>query len=401
MVRDVASVAQLRRRRLAPLTLLVAALAAPAPALAQGGPAPGPLPVSVAQPIKRKVSDMAEFTGRFEASAVVEVRSQVSGQLMEVAFRDGAEVKKGDPLFKIDPRPYQNALDQAQATVTTANTRIALTKADVDRAKDLIRTGNITDQVAQQRNQAYQEALATLQSAQAQVATAKLNLEWTDIRAPIDGKIGRKLVTEGNLIGAGAGGAVLTTIVATKPIYFYFDVDEQSYLRYMTYVREGQIKRDDGGTPVEIAMPNSKEFSIKGKIDFADNQLDQQTGTLRLRASVPNQDGFLSSGVFGRLRVQSSPDYDALLIPDEAVLSDQTRKVVMTVNAENKVAPKVVELGQLNGGLRVIKSGLTAEDRVIVNGLMRARPGAEVKPETVDPTKPPNQQAATQPSPSK
>ena len=194
---------------------------------------------------------------------------------------------------------------------------------------------------------------------------------------------------------------MLTTIVATKPIYFYFDVDEQSYLRYMTYVREGQIKREDGGTPVEIAMPNSKEFSVKGKIDFADNQLDQQTGTLRLRASVPNQDGFLSSGVFGRLRVQSSPEYDALLIPDEAVLSDQTRKVVMTVNAENKVAPKVVELGQLNGGLRVIKSGLTAEDRVIVNGLMRARPGSEVKPETVDPTKPPNRQAATQPSPSK
>lgn len=361
------------------------------------GAAPGPMPVSVANPIKREVADVAEFTGRFEPSELVEVRAQVSGQLIEVTFKDGADVKQGDLLFKIDPRPYQNALAEAQSAVTTANARIQLTKADVDRAKDLLKTGNITDQVAQQRNQAYQEALASLQSAQAQVATAKLNLEWTEIRAPISGRIGRKMMTEGNLIAAGAGSTALTTIVNTKPIYFYFDVDEQSYLRYMDYVRKGEIKQDDGGAPVQIALPNSDKFDVEGRIDFADNQLDQQTGTLRLRATVPNENGYLTPGVFGRLRVNSSPRYEALLIPDEAILSDQIRKVVMTVGPDNKVVPKVVEPGQLNDGLRVIKSGLKAEDVVIVNGLMRARPGSQVVPQKVDPTKPADKQAAAEP----
>ncbi len=395
MKRPVAPVSPRRLASLVALAVLAVALGRLAPAVAQG--APGPMPVSVANPIKKTVSDVAEFTGRFEASERVDVRAQVSGQLIQVAFKDGATVKKGDLLFKIDPRPYQNALDEAQSAITTANARIQLTKADVDRAKDLIRTGNITDQVAQQRQQAYQEALASLQGAQAQVSTAKLNLEWTDVRAPIDGRIGRKLVTEGNLIASGASSSVLTTIVNTKPIYFYFDVDEQSYLRYMGFVREGKIKQEDGGAPVKIALPDSQTYNIDGRIDFADNQLDQQTGTLRLRASVPNEDGFLTSGVFGRLRLNSSPDYEALLIPDAAVLSDQTRKIVMTVGQDNKVVPKVVELGQANDGFRVIKSGLTADDLVIVNGLMRARPGSAVVPQKVDPTKPADKQAAAEP----
>lgn len=365
-------------------------------AVAQGA-APGPLPVSVANPIKRNVTETAEFTGRFEASELVEVRAQVSGQLVSVAFKDGADVKKGDLLFKIDPRPYEAAVTQAESAVITAQTRVSLTKSDVDRAKDLQRTGNITDQVAQQRQQAYGEALANLKSAEAQVLTAKLNLEWTDVRAPIDGRIGRKMVTEGNLIASGASSTALTTIVKVKPIYFYFDVDEQSYLRYMTYVRDGKMKQEDGGTPVEIALPNQTEYTIKGRIDFADNQLDQQTGTLRLRATVPNEQGYLTAGVFGRLRVQSSPEFEALLVPDEAVMSDQTRKVVMTVGPEDKVIPKVVELGQAQGRLRIIKSGLTPEDKVIVNGLMRARPGSQVKPQMVDPTKPADKQASAAP----
>ncbi|HVI27106.1 efflux RND transporter periplasmic adaptor subunit [Hansschlegelia sp.] len=373
-------------RAIVALSIVAGGAAAGSQALAQG--APGPLPVSVAKPIKRQVTDKAEFTGRFEASGLVEVRAQVSGQLIEVAFRDGADVKKGDLLFKIDPRPYQNALDQAQATVATTRTRIDLTKADVDRAKDLLKTGNISDQVAQQRNQAYLEAQASLQSALAALATAKLNLEWTDVRSPIDGRIGRKLVTEGNLISAGAGATLLTTIVNTRPIYFYFDVDEQSFLRYVGYIRANLVDDADGGAPVKIALPNSDKFNIDGRIDFADNQLDQQTGTLRLRATIPNKDGALVSGVFGRLRMQASKPYDALLVPDEAILSDQIRKIVMTVGPDNKVAPKVVELGQLDDGLRVIKSGLSPDDQVIVNGLMRARPGSEVIPQTVDPTKP-------------
>ncbi len=391
MFRNVASVVPAAALR-AFLTLSLGALVTASEANAQG--APGPMPVSVASPIKRKVADVAEFTGRFEASALVEVRAQVSGQLMQVAFKDGAEVKKGDLLFKIDPRTYEAALQSAEAAVITANTRIQLTKSDVDRAKDLLKTDNISGQVAQQRTQAYQEALASLQSAQAQVATAKLNLEWTDVRSPIDGRIGRKLVTEGNLIAAGASSTVLTTIVNVKPIYFYFDIDEQNFLRYMNYVRGGEIKQDENGAPVTVSLPDSNKFDIDGRLDFRDNQLDQQTGTLRLRATIPNLDSFLTPGVFGRVRIQMSPEYDALLIPDDAILSDQTRKIVMTVGPDKKVAPKVVTLGQLNDGLRVIKSGLAPTDTIIVNGLMRARPGAEVIPQPVDPTKPADQQHA-------
>jgi len=373
-------------RAIVALAVIVGGASAASPAMAQG--APGPLPVSVAKPIKREVTDKAEFTGRFEASGLVEVRAQVSGQLMEVLFRDGADVKKGEALFKIDPRPYQNALDQAQASVATARTRIDLTKADVDRAKDLLKTGNISDQVAQQRNQAYLEAQASLQSAQAALATAKLNLEWTDVRSPIDGRIGRKLVTEGNLISAGAGATLLATIVNVRPIYFYFDVDEQSFLRYVGYIRDNLVNDANGGAPVSIALPGSDKFNIEGRIDFADNQLDQQTGTLRLRAIMPNQDASLVAGVFGQLRMQASEPFEALLVPDVAILSDQTRKIVMTVGPDNKVVPKVVELGQLDGELRIIRSGLSPDDRVIVDGLMRARPGSEVIPQTVDPTKP-------------
>ncbi|MFJ5487437.1 efflux RND transporter periplasmic adaptor subunit [Hansschlegelia beijingensis] len=373
-------------RAIVALAVIVGGASAASPAMAQG--APGPSPVSVAKPIKREVTDKAEFTGRFEASGLVEVRAQVSGQLMEVLFRDGADVKKGEALFKIDPRPYQNALDQAQASVATARTRIDLTKADVDRAKDLLKTGNISDQVAQQRNQAYLEAQASLQSAQAALATAKLNLEWTDVRSPIDGRIGRKLVTEGNLISAGAGATLLATIVNVRPIYFYFDVDEQSFLRYVGYIRDNLVNDANGGAPVSIALPGSDKFNIEGRIDFADNQLDQQTGTLRLRAIMPNQDASLVAGVFGQLRMQASEPFEALLVPDVAILSDQTRKIVMTVGPDNKVVPKVVELGQLDGELRIIRSGLSPDDRVIVDGLMRARPGSEVIPQTVDPTKP-------------
>lgn len=371
------------------------------PSFAQGA-APGPMPVSVANPIKRKVSDVAEFTGRFAASNLVEVRAQVSGQLLSVAFVDGSFVKKGDLLFKIDPRPYEAAVTQAEAAVITAKTRIDLTKSDVDRAQGLLKTGNITDQLAQQRQQAYGEAQANLKSAEAQVATAKLNLEWTDVRSPIDGRIGRKMVTEGNLIAAGATSTVLTTIVGVQPIYFYFDVDEQSYLRYIGFVQSGAMKPEAGGAPVKIALPNSPDFTIDGRIDFADNQLDQSTGTLRLRATVPNENRFLTPGVFGRIQIQASPEYDALLVPDEAILADQTRKIVMVVGADNKVAPKVVEPGQLNGGFRIIKSGLKPDDKVIVNGLMRARPGSEVVPNMVDPTKPKDQQgAAATPAPAK
>ena len=232
-----------RRRRLAPLAFLCAALAGPTPVLAQGA-APGPLPVSVATPSSAQVSDMAEFTGRFEASAMVEVRSQVTGQLMEVAFKDGAQVKKGDLLFKIDPRPYQNALDSGAGDRHHRQRPASRSPRPTSTAPRICsRPATSPTRSPSSATRPIRRRSPRCNPPQAQVATAKLNLEWTDIRAPIDGSIGRKIVTEGNLVASGAGAAVLTTIVAVKPIYFYFDVDEQSYLRYMAYVREGQMKQ--------------------------------------------------------------------------------------------------------------------------------------------------------------
>jgi RND family efflux transporter MFP subunit len=338
-----------------------------------------PMPVTVAAPVKRQIVDWAEFSGRFEAAAEVELRARVSGALNEVNFRDGAVVKKGDLLFTIDPRPFQATLRQAEANVKVAQTRVDLTKSNLERAEDLRRTGNIPESTYQQRQQESAEAIASVEASKATLEAARLDLDFTEVRAPIGGRIGRKLVTEGNFItGGSATGTLLTTIVQYDPAHFYFDVDEQSFLKYQTARAAGKRPEKE---VAYIALPNEQDFKRQAELDFIGNQIDDATGTIRVRAVLPNKDNFITPGLFARVRVASSDPYEAFVIPDVALVADQSRKIVMTVAPDGTVAPKVVETGTRMGAVRVIRSGLDGTEKIIINGLMRARPGAKVVPE--------------------
>ncbi len=342
------------------------------------------MPVSVAEPVRRMVVDWVEFPGRFEASALVDIRARVGGALQAVQFKDGATVQQGDVLFLIDPRPYEAALKQAQANVEVSQTRVDLTRANLDRADDLRRTGNIPESTYQQRQQEFQEARGALEAARGAVAAATLDLEFTQVRAPIGGRIGRTLITPGNLVTGSAGaGTLLTTIVQDRPIHFYFDIDEQSFLTYQRAVAAGS-RGNGAGEAAWIALSDETEFAREGRLDFIDNRLDEATGTIRLRAVLPNDDRFVTAGMFGRVRVAASTPYEAMVLPEAALVADQSRKIVMTVDAEGTVAPKVVETGPRIGPVRVIRSGLDGTEKVVVNGLMRARPGGKVVPQDVE-----------------
>ncbi len=358
------------------LVCLMAIMAQPAGA--QEMPA---MPVSVAQPVKRQVVDWIEFSGRFEASAQVELRARVSGALNAVNFKDGAIVERGALLFTIDPRPYEATLRQATANVEVAQTRVDLTRSNLERAEDLKRTGNIPESIYQQRQQESLEARASLQAANAAVEAAKLDLDFTEVRAPIGGRIGRKLVTEGNLVtGGSATGTLLTTIVQYDPAHFYFDVDEQSYQKYQRAVLAGE--RGNGKDEIAwIALSDESTFGHEAKLDFIGNQIDQATGTIRVRAVLPNADSFVTPGLFGRVRIAASKPFEAFVIPDVAIVADQDRKIVMTVLEDGTVAPKLIQVGNRIGSVRVVRSGLEGNEKIIVNGLMRARPGAKVIPE--------------------
>ena len=304
---------------------------------------------------------------------------QVSGTLDSVHFTEGSLVKIHDLLFIIDPRTYQANVDEMRAQLEVARTRADLARSELNRGQELRQGGNIAASTLQERQQAFLEAQANIQAAQAGLNVAELNLSFTQIEAPISGRIGRKLVTEGNLIAAGANSQALTSIAAVDPIHFYFSVDEQSFLRYKRTVSRTLAKKRKGRSG-QTRGSDEADFTHDAYIDFADNKLDAQSGTMLLRAVMPNPNGFLTPGLFGRVQVAIGRPYEALLVPDVAIQSDQIRKVVMTVNAENTVVPKPVELGEMHGALRVIRSGLTPDDKVVVNGLMRARPGAKVAP---------------------
>lgn len=354
-------------------------VAAATPALAQEMPA---LPVSVAQPIKRQVVDWVEFPGRFEAAASVEVRAQVAGALQSVHFTDGQEVNKGDLLFKIDAQSFEAALRAAEAAVKGNQTRLDLAAADQTRALELRATGNLPEATLQARQQAFLEAQANLDASKAQLETARINLGYTEITAPIEGRISRKLVTEGNLIASGSAGTLLTTIVAFDPVDFYFDVDENTFLSYQRM--RGNNVRSNGGEKVFLKTTDETEFNREGALDFVDNIIDPATGTIRVRARVANPEGTITPGQFGRVLLPLSPPQEAVLVPDNAIMADQTRHLVMTVDAENKVVPRPVERGARFGNLRAITSGLTGDEQVIVNGLMRARPGSTVVPQKTE-----------------
>ncbi|MDT3378697.1 efflux RND transporter periplasmic adaptor subunit [Labrys neptuniae] len=371
---------RLRRRmgRLAAGVLALAAFEGTGAALAQQMPA---MPVTVANPVSRKITESVEFTGRFQAWPQVNITSRVTGYLDKSSFVEGSLVKEGDVLFAIDPRPFQAAVDQAAAQVKITQTRIDLTKANLARAEALKKTGNVTDAAYQANLQAYQEAAASIDSASAALATAKLDLSYATITAPISGRITRQLVSRGNLVVANST-SPLVSIVAVDPIYFYFDLDEASYLAYQ---RASKRKIDAGGTEpalkAEIGLSDERKLSHQGTLDYLAPQVDAQTGTVTARAKVANADGFLTPGLFGRIRITIGEPYDALVVPDVAVGQSSQGRYVIVVGADKIANIRPVELGPKFGSFRVIKSGLKPEDQVLINGQMRARPGGEVVPQ--------------------
>jgi RND family efflux transporter MFP subunit len=369
--------------RLAALALLLLlAGCGQAPPTAGGGPPPPT--VTVAKPIERGVVDQDEYVGRFVAIDSVEVRARVSGYLDQIHFHDGQTVKAGDPLFTIDKRPFQNTVAQARANLAQSKANLAYTAADLERAKQLVR-GTITEQMFDQRTQAFGAATASVAANEAALRQAELDLEFTELRAPVAGRIGDRRVSPGNLVTGGLAGntSMLATIVSLDPIRFEFTFDEASYLRYERFSRAGkEVTGREGGVIVGLKLLDEKDFVHRGTMDFVDNVIDKSSGTIRGRAVFANPDLVLTPGMFGRIRVPGSPTYQALLVPDAAIGSEQVRKFVLVVGTDNVTAAKYVTLGPvIDGNLRVVKDGLKADDRVITNGLMRVRPGQKVTPQ--------------------
>ena len=344
-----------------------------------GGPPPPA--VTVAKPVKQTVVDYDEYVGRFIAVDSVEMRARVSGSLDGVHFKDGQMVKQGDLLFTIDRRPFQNALDQARANLVQAKSNQAFTESDLARGQQLVREKTITEQTFEQRSQAARNAAAAVSGAEAAVRQAELDLEFTELKAPINGRIGDRRVSRGNLVTGGAGGntTLLATIVSIDPIRFEFSFDEASYLRYERLANSGSdVASRNGGVPVALKLIDEPNFDHRGHMDFIDNVIDRSTGTIRGRAVFDNPNGIFTPGMFARARVPGSASYEAMLIPDVAIGSEQVRKFILVVDGEGVARPKYVTLGQLVGGLRVIKDGVGPEDRVIINGMARVRPGLKV-----------------------
>jgi RND family efflux transporter MFP subunit len=370
-------------------SVLFSWFAAASLASAQGGPAPPPPPqVTVAKPLVKDIVERTDFIGRFEAIDQVDIRARVSGYLDKVHFQDGTFVKAGDLLFTIDPRPYRNELEQAQSAVTSSQVRLEFAQSDLDRAEQLRRSGNITDQVYDQRRQAFLTAKAELDRAQAALRQAQLDVEFTQIKSPLSGRISRKLVSEGNLVNANE--TILTNVLSLDPIQFYFDVDERSFLAFSRQTHGGTNTSANGETnEVELTLTDERLGTRKGQLDFVDNRLDSASGTIRVRAVFENKDRFLTPGLFGRVTVGASDPYKGILLPDEAIGSDQDRRVVYVVGENNIVNLKPVRIGPRIDGYRVIRDGLTGNETVVVNGLVRARPGAPITPQmtTLPPTR--------------
>jgi membrane fusion protein, multidrug efflux system len=340
-------------------------------------------PVTVAQPVKRTVTDWDEFTGRFEAVEEVQVRARVGGFVTNVEFKDGDMVHVGDLLYLIDSRPFEAVAAQADGQLADARAKAELAKRDLDRGLNLVETSAVSEQVVDQRRQALQAARAAEVVAEGALKAAQLNIEFTHVLAPIAGRVSRHLVSVGNLVQGSDNGAatLLTTIVSLDPIYIYFDVDEATYLKNNRLWFEGKRPSSrETPNPVQVALTGETKPSHDGKMDFVDNRLDVSTGTLRSRAVIPNKDLSILPGQFGRVRLIGSSPYEALLIPDTAVATDQSRKIVFVVKDDNTVEARPVVLGPIDDGLRVIHEGLKAEDKVIIDGIQRARVGAKVTP---------------------
>jgi RND family efflux transporter MFP subunit len=337
--------------------------------------------VTVAKPVVKDITEQDEFIGRFEAVDQVEIRARVTGYLEKVHFQDGSLVKAGDPLFTVDQRPYRAALEEAEAATASAQVRLDFAASDLERAESLRRSGSTTEQLLDQRRSAYLTARADLDRAQATARQTRLDLEFTEIKAPFAGRISRRNVSLGNLINANT--TVLTNIVALDPIHFYFDVDERSYLAYSRLNSGGARSNGNGqaGTAT-LALTNEREGKRQGRLDFVDNRLDGASGTIRARAVFENKDLFLTPGLFGRITLSGSDPYPGVLVPDEAVANDQDRRVVYVLAEDNSVSARPVRPGPRIDGYRVIRSGLKGDETIVVNGLMRIRPGVKVTPQT-------------------
>jgi RND family efflux transporter MFP subunit len=348
------------------------------------GPRATPPTVYISTPASQEVTGWDSYTGRFEAIHTVEVRPHVSGYIHQVFFHDGEVVRQGVVLFQIDPRPYEADLKQADGRLAQARSELALANENLAPAKNLITSQTIAASLFDQRQQAQRTAQAAHKAAQEVLARAQLNLEFTRVRAPMTGRISRKLVSAGNLVtGGDSGGTLLTTIVSMDPIDIYFYIDEESFLRYTrTAIAHKRSFWDTLGDPVWVALQGDESPTRTGTLNFLDNRLDQSTGTLRARARIPNPDYSLSPGQFGRVYIIGEPAHRALLVPDVAVTTDATGVVLKIVGADERVIVRPVTLGRRFGDLREIFSGLSSDDHVIVSGLQRAQPGDRVMPQS-------------------
>jgi multidrug efflux system membrane fusion protein len=340
--------------------------------------------VKIAQPLNQIVIDWDEYTGRIEATNTVDVRARVGGHLQQINFTAGEKVKKGDLLFLVDPQPYRAQLNFANAELERARSRFELAKNDLQRAESLFKEKAISTEEFDSRSKGLREAAAAVASAEANVYSAKINLDFCEIRAPISGRIGRELITVGNLINGGDT-TVLTSIVSIDPVYVYVDVDEQSVLKYRRHalkIHKGST--DLKGTPVELAVSDENNYPHKGYIDYVSPREEAATGTISLRGVFANPDELLSPGLFARVRVQGGESFQTLLVPDRAIATDQSQRFVWIVNQNNQVEYRKVELGELVGQMRIISKGIQSQDWVVIDGLQKLKPAITVNPEKIN-----------------
>jgi len=370
-------------RRSAGLALIAAvAVGVTHPTLGQSPQAPPA--VTVSTPLQKEITEWDEFTGQFAAVDYIEVRARVSGYLTEIHFQDGQLVKQGDLLFVIDPRQYEATLAVARAQLGQSTAQMDLAQRQLERSAELRKKDFEPASSYDQRVSELKVAAAAVESAKATIRSGELNVEFTRITAAVTGRISNHLVSIGNLVSGGDSGntTLLTTIVSLNPIYFNLDMSEADFLAYQRASEKGLMKSTrDAAVPVALHLNDEKGWPHEGQLNFVDNRVDRNSGTIRVRAVFPNPDFFLTPGQFGRIRIPGSEPYQAILVPDAAVVTDQSRKIVMTVRDDGTIEPKVVRTGPTYDNLRIIRSGLTATDRIVIDGLVRARPGAKVTPQ--------------------
>lgn len=352
--------------------------------------APPPPAVTVSLPLQKEITEWDQFTGQFAAVDSVEIRARVSGYLTEIHFQDGQIVKKGDLLFVIDPRPYEATLATVRAQLAQSEAQVELATRQLERSAELRKRDYEPASNYDQRNSDLKVATAAVEAAKSAIRSAELNVEFTRILAPLSGRIGSHQVSIGNLVNGNESGTttLLTTIVSLDPIYFNFDLSEADNLAYQRATARGALKSTrDNSVAVSLHLSDEKGWPHQGRLDFVDNHVDRTSGTIRARAVFDNPGHLFTAGQFGRIRIPGSEPYKAILIPDVALVSDQSRKIVLTVNDDNVVVPKIVRPGPASDGLRIIRDGLLPTDRIVINGLMRARPGAKVAPHsgTIEP----------------